>query len=116
MIQFANTDVTGTIISTLTELVTVEDPIYDFVFTHVLTKAQVSFSLTDEDDDTSNYKIRYNSFTIDVTQFEHVGEWHYVVTEQQTGNILEKGKMIITRDDSIYTKYAGSTSYTAYNG
>ncbi len=115
MIQFANTDVTGTIISTLTELVTVDDPVYDFVFTHVLTKEQVSFSLT-EDDDTSEFPTRYNSFVVDVTLFDQVGEWHYVVTEQQTGNILEKGKMIITRDDSIYTKYAGTTTYTAYNG
>ncbi len=115
MIQFANTDVTGTIIATLTELVTVDNPIYDWVFTHVLTKEQVSFSLT-QDDDISEFTDRYNEFIIDVTLFNQVGEWHYVVTEQQTGNILEKGKMLITRDDTIYTQYAGTTSYTAYNG
>lgn len=114
MIQFANTDTTGNIVATLTELVTVNDPIYDWVFTHVLTKTQVSFSLTEEDD-ISDYPQRYNEFNIDVTQFEHVGEWHYVVTEQQTGNILEQGKMIITRDFN-YTKYAGTTSYAAYSG
>jgi hypothetical protein len=114
MIQFANTDTTGNIIATLTELVTVDEPIYDWVFTHVLTKDQVSFSLT-EGDDLSDFPARYNWFNIDVTQFEHVGEWHYVVTEQQTGVILEKGKMIITREFN-YEMYAGSTSYTAYTG
>lgn len=114
MIEFANTETSYEFILTLTELVTVNEPIYDFVFTHVLTKTQVAFSLT-EADDNSDFPERYNSFTIDVTQFEKVGEWHYVVTEQQTGNVLEYGKMIITREFN-YTQYAGSTSYTAYTG
>ena len=102
-------------IMTLTELVTVNEPAYNFVFTHVLTKEQVSFQLS-EADDNSDFPGRYNSFTIDTTQFEHVGEWHYVVTEAQTGNILEQGKMLITRDSFNYTMYGGITTYTAYNG
>ncbi len=114
MIQFANTVTSYEFILTLTELVTVNEPVYDFVFTHVLTKEQVSFSLT-EADDTSDHPTRYNAFTIDTTQFHQVGEWHYLVTEQQTGNVLEQGKMIITRDFN-YNMYAGTTSYTAYNG
>ena len=114
MIQFANTVTEYEFILTLTELVTVNEPVYDFVFTHVLTKEQVSFSLT-EADDTSDFPDRYNAFLIGTTQFLQVGEWHYVVTEQQSGNILEQGKMIITRDFN-YTMYAGTTSYTAYNG
>jgi hypothetical protein len=114
MIQFANTETSVEFILTLTELVTVNEPIYDFVFTHVLTKEQVTFSLTN-DDDNSDFPNRYNSFTIDVTQFDKVGEWHYVVTENQTGIVLEQGKMIITRAFN-YTKYAGTTSYTAYSG
>jgi hypothetical protein len=109
-----STDTTGNIISTLTELVTVDEPVYDFVFTHVLTKTEVTFSLTEEDD-LSDYPGRYNEFNIDLTQFTEVGEWHYVVTEQQTGVVLESGKMIITRAFN-YNKYAGNTTYTAYSG
>jgi hypothetical protein len=101
-------------ILTLSELVTENEPVYEFQFTHVLTKTQVTFTLT-EADDTSEHPERYNSFTIDVTQFEEVGEWHYVVIEQQTGIVLESGKMIITRDFN-FTMYAGNTTYTAYNG
>lgn len=118
MIEFANTETEYNFIFTLTELVTVSDPIYDFVFTHVLTKQTVSFSLTPADD-ISLFQERYNEFLIDVTQFYFdgagIGEWHYVVTEHQTGIILEQGKMIITRDFN-YTKYAGATNYTAYEG
>jgi hypothetical protein len=114
MIQFPNTLTEYEFILTLTESVTVDEPIYDFVFTHVLTKRQVSFSLT-EADDTSDYPQRYNAFTIDTTQFTEIGEWHYIVTEQQTGNVLEQGKMIITRAFN-YTQYAGTTTYTAYGG
>lgn len=114
MIEFDNTETEYEFIMTLTELTTVDNPIYDFVFTHVLTKDQVSFSLT-TDDDNSEYPSRYNSFTIDVTQFTHPGEWHYTVTEQQTGITLEQGKMIINRAFN-YEMYAGTTSYTAYQG
>src|SRR5215831_13484541 len=108
MITFPETDTIHEFILTLSELITVNEPIYDFVFTHVLTKKQVLFSLT-ENDDSSDFPDRYNSFTIDVTQFTEPGEWHYTVTEQQTGEILENGKMIIIRDFN-YSMYAGTTS------
>lgn len=114
MIQFANTETSAEFILTLTELTTVPEPVYDFVFTHVLTKEKVSFTLSAAAD-LSGYRSRYNSFLIDVTQFHEVGEWHYIVTEQQTGTLLESGKMIITRVFN-YTQYAGTTSYTAYSG
>lgn len=114
MIEFNQSVTSYEFILTLTELVTVDNPIYSFTFTHVLTKDVVAFDLT-TDDDNSEHTGRYNSFTIDTTQFEHVGEWHYVVTEQQTGNVLEKGKMIILRDFN-YTMYGGTTSYKSYAG
>lgn len=114
MIEFNQSETSVEFILTLTELVTVNNPVYSFTFTHVLTKDVVSFDLT-TDDDNSEHTERYNSFTIDTTQFEHPGEWHYTVIEQQTGNILEKGKMIILRDFN-YTMYDGATSYKSYEG
>jgi hypothetical protein len=101
-------------IFTLTENVTEAEPVYDFTFTHVLTKQQVTFSRT-VDDDTSTNKDRYNSFMIDTAQFTQAGEWHYTVTEEQTGVVLEYGKMIITRAFN-YNMYDSATSYSTYNG
>lgn len=116
MIQFNQTDTSYEFILTLTELVTVNEPVYDFEFIHVLTKETVSFSKTEEDDN-SNYPSRYNSFTIDTTLFEYAGEWHYTVTQRATDDteavLLESGKMIIDRDFS-FTMYEGATSYKAY--
>lgn len=114
MIEFDVSQNPVEFILTLTENVTVPDPVYDFMFTHVLTKKQVTFS-RDQSDDTSLYQDRYNAFMIDTSQFTEVGEWHYTVTEDQTGIVLEYGKMIITRDFN-YTMYGSATSYTTYNG
>lgn len=114
VIEFNQSVTSYDFILTLTELVTVNEPVYSFLFTHVLTKDTVAFDLT-TDDDNSEHPERYNSFTIDTTQFTHAGEWHYVVTEQQTGEVLEKGKMIILKDFN-YTMYNGATSYRAYEG
>lgn len=114
MITFNQSETSYEFILTLTELVTVNEPAYNFTFTHVLTKDVVSFQLTTADDN-SEHPERYNSFTIDTTQFEQVGEWHYIVTEAQTDIVLESGKMIILRDFN-FTMYAGATSYKSYEG
>lgn len=114
MITFNESETSVEFILTLSELVTVTNPHYRFTFTHVLTKDVVSFQLT-TDDDNSEHQERYNSFTIDTTQFNHVGEWHYVVTQIETETILESGKMIILRDFN-FTMYAGATSFKSYEG
>ena len=112
MIQFNQSILSYDFIFTLNESVTVNEPIYEFVFTHVLTKDQVTFLKTEEDDN-SEHPGRYNSFTVDTTLFTHVGEWHYTVTQQQGSVLLESGKLIIDRDFE-FTMYDGATTYKSY--
>lgn len=114
MLQISNTDTTAEFIFTLSELVTVDEPIYDFVFIHVVTKKEVRFSLG-EGADNSEFPERYNSFTVDPALFDEPGEWHYTVYEQQTGIVLESGKLMVIREFN-YTMYGGTTTYAAYNG
>lgn len=114
MQEFNQSDSTYTLLMTLTELVTVSNPVYAFEFTHVTTKTVVAFTKTEADDE-SQFQDRYNAFTIVTSLFTQPGEWHYVVTEQQTGNVLEKGKLIIDRDFN-FKMYNGSTSYKTFQG
>jgi len=107
-------------ILTLTEKVTVTSPDYYFVFTHVTTKDQVTFTLSDADDE-SDYKSRYNKFTIDPSnEFDGqpVGEWHYEVYENDAdGELLEQGKLLLDRgEDFSYDKYDSTNSFKTYNG
>lgn len=113
MLQFNQSDIVVQLILTLTEKVTVADPVYNFVFTHVLTKTEVNFSKT-TDEDESAFPDRYNAFTILTNLFDQPGEWHYEVIEDQTGFTLEKGKLIIDRDFN-FNMYNGSTTYNTYN-
>jgi hypothetical protein len=119
MLQFKIDSTSERIIVTLTELVTVSDPIYVFTFTQVTTKEIVTFTKT-TDDDFSNYLDRYNEFEIDPSVLfssKQVGEWHYVVTEQQTANVLEYGKLLLDRAiDFAFTKYDIATTFKTYNG
>src|SRR6478609_5860338 len=112
MIQFNQSILSYDFIFTLNEAITVNEPTFLFVFTHVLTKDQVTFLKTQENDN-SEHPERYNSFTVDTTLFTHVGEWHYTVTQEQHNVLLESGKMIIDRDFE-FTMYDGATSYKAY--
>jgi VCBS repeat-containing protein len=114
MLEFNQSDTTVEFILTLTENVTVLDPVYDFSFVHVLTKTVVAFTKTTSDDE-SDFPGRYNAFTINTNLFTQPGEWHYTVTEQQTGIELEKGKLLIDRDFNI-TMYDSATTYKTYNG
>lgn len=114
MLEFNTTDATVELILTLTEHVTVNDPTFNFVFTHVLTGNTVEFSKTSAEDESNNTE-RFNAFTIDTSVFTLPGEYHYEVTEDQTGTVLEKGKLLVDRDFN-FTKYNGSTSYKVYTG
>jgi hypothetical protein len=119
MLQFRNDSTSERIIVTLTELTTILEPIYLFTFTQVTTKEVVSFTRTTEDD-FSNYPNRYNEFEIDPSTIfsgKQIGEWHYVVTEQQTAVVLEYGKLYLDRAvDFEFTKYDIATSFKTYNG
>lgn len=119
MLQFKIDSTSERIIVTLTELVTVNEPIYVFTFTQVTTKEVATFTRT-TDDDFSNYPDRYNEFEIDpsvIFSGKQIGEWHYVVTEQQTANVLEYGKLYLDRAvDFEFTKYDIATTFKTYNG
>lgn len=128
MLQFRQDDTTAELILTLTEKVSLTDPYYLFVFTHVLTKSKVAFVKASGDDE-SGFINRYNQFTInpsDVFEDEPAGEWHYRIYEQDdadntdesaTGAELECGKlMLLPTDEFEFNKYNTTTSYKAYNG
>lgn len=128
MLQFKQDDTAAALILTLTELVSISDPYYLFVFTHVTTKDEIRF-VKGEIEDESDYPARYNQFTIDAAAVfagQQPGEWHYKVYEQASstninpalsGGILEEGKLQLDRSVAFaYTQYEQSTSFKTYNG
>lgn len=128
MLEFKQSDTAATIIVTLTELVTIPNPFYLFVFYNVTTKDVVSLVLSAAND-TSLYPKRYNSFVINpsVLFASHLpGEWHYTVYQQasavntdplQAAGAIELGKMYLDRGTAFaYTKYDTPQSFKAYAG
>jgi hypothetical protein len=114
------------IILTLTEKVTLTDPYYLFVFTHIETNEAVKFILSVADDN-SEFQYRFNSFTIDVSDlFDTVGFWEYKVYEQTsdtnedeslTTTLLEQGKMkLLPATSFAFTEYETTTTFKAYAG
>lgn len=127
MLQFRQDDTAAILLLTLTENVTINEPYYLFVFTHVLTGEKVRF-VKHESQDESNSPERINQFTINASVVfadKPVGEYHYEVYENITngtdettaGGVLEYGKLKLLRDtDFSFTKYQEPTSFKAYNG
>lgn len=126
MLQFSQSDTSVNIILTLRELISLSNPNYLFVFTHVTTKEVVAFVKL-YGDDQSAFPDRYNSFNINPSAlFSTPGEWHYRVYEQSSNNntnpalagaIIETGKMILDKAAAFaFTQYAGSTTYKTYKG
>jgi hypothetical protein len=120
MLKSKQSDTSVKLILTLTELQTTSAPNYYFVFTHVLTKQAVAFTLANAQDE-SLYKSRYNRFTINPSSVfanKPTGEWHYKVYENDAnGVLLEQGKMILeSATDFSYSKYESDSSFKTYNG
>ncbi len=123
MLQFKQDNTAAKTILTLTEMVTINEPQFIFVFTHVLTKSVVTIVKLESDDE-SDYPERYNQFTIDaVAEFDEkpTGEWHYKVFESidgtAQGNLLEQGKLLLgPAQEFEYPQFNTPTSYKAYNG
>lgn len=114
------------IIVTLTELQTLSNPYYLFVFEHTTTKNIVAFVAGADE---SAFTDRFNKFTIDTAvtfAYQPPGMWTYTAYEQDgaintdpdlAAGILEYGKMILYKaDDFAYTKYNEPVTYQAYNG
>lgn len=128
MLRFKQDIASERIIVTLTELVTLNEPYYLFVFTHTVTKEVVAF-IKSVDDDFSNYQDRYNEFEIAPSTLflnKQVGEWHYAIYEQvsssnddvaNTTSLLEQGKLYLERStDFAFTKYESAVTFKTYNG
>lgn len=128
MLEFKQDDTATNLIVTLTENVTIQEPNYLFVFTHVLTKDVVAFVKT-EADDLSDYPGRYNKFLIDPAVLfaaYQPGVWQYSVYQQTSPSNLEPalsqgalefGQLLLNRAvDFAFTKYDSPTSFKTYNG
>lgn len=128
MLEFKQNDTAADLILTLTENVSLEDPNFLFVFTHVVTKAVVAFVKL-ATDDLSDFPQRYNRFTINPAALfvgADPGSWSYVIYEQAdpgnldpllSGAALEYGQLLLYRAvDFSFNKYDSPTSFKTYNG
>lgn len=111
------------VVLTLTEKVTLTNPFFMFVFTHVTTKAEVTFNRS-YGDDSSKDRERCNIFEVDTSALfvgKDSGQWHYEVYEstdgETRGGLLENGKMILNKATSVtVTGYSTKPTYSGYAG
>lgn len=106
---------------TLTEKQTIASPNYLFTFKNRSTNNEVKFVLLNNAD-TSQYKERYNKFSIKVDKYfssKPRGQWTYSVYEQtSTSNtditgltLLESGIMWLNDAEEIFTEYQTKDTY-----
>lgn len=120
MLHLTQGNTADTIIVTLQEKQTLtEDVYYHFVYTHSVTKQQITDTIAATSDN-STYPSRYNEFTINTSILfanAPVGEWHYKVYEQEgvsgePGALLEQGKLFLQRSTAFsFTKPTEATTY-----
>ncbi len=127
MLAFTLGNTDDKLVVTLTEFVTITEPYFLFVFTHVTTK-QVVNVIYATGADLSGYAYRYNEFEIDTQAVfgnYPTGEWHYTAYQQASSTntdttgltVLEYGKMRLYPAAAFaYTEYNSPTTYKAYNG
>lgn len=104
---------------TLSEKLTLADPVITFVFTHVTTKGAITFNVQLSNDDLSQYPLRYNEFAIATSTLfatSPLGQWHYTATES-TGVLLESGRMqYLETTNTVFSGYGPATTYKGYEG
>jgi hypothetical protein len=113
--------VTSTIVVTLTEKQLLTTPNYLFVFTGRTTNTQVKFVMNNNQD-SSDYKDRYNKFTIPHTLFTtaKIQQYTYNIYEQQSANntnptglnLLETGIMVLSEPTTVFTEPTATTEFT----
>lgn len=130
MLELTKGTASENIIVTLKEKQTLVNPYFLFIFTHTLTRAEVTkiFAPADE---LSSYTSRYNKFAIaTVTTFasKAVGEWLYRAYEQASAvntdptlatTLLESGKLRLypaSADVYAVDQYNETQTFKAYNG
>lgn len=106
---------------TLTEKQLLQSPNYLFVFTNRSSNQQVKFVKLNNTD-VSQYKDRYNKFSIVVNDYfgsSLNGQWDYQVYEQASPtntnpaglNLLESGIMMLNQSATIFTEYTTTDTY-----
>ena len=106
---------------TLTEKQLLQSPNYLFVFTNRSSNQQVKFVKLNNTD-VSQYKDRYNKFSIVVNDYfgsSLNGQWDYQVYEQTSPtntnpaglNLLESGIMMLNQSATIFTEYTTTDTY-----
>ena len=114
---------TNTMILTLTEKQTLTSPNYLFRFTNRTTYAEAVFVKTNASD-TSEYKYRFNQFSINTSQYfsnQSSGEWLYFIYEQASATnkdytkatgLLEQGIMRLNESAVFeYTQHEPENTY-----
>lgn len=129
MIQLNRGESSEKIIVTLSELKTLNEPNYLFIFTHTTTKQVVKKVFLNSSDE-SEYQSRYNKFTIQTSSVfnnKASGEWTYRVYEQESEtnedpelstSLIEAGKMILLKPESdqlTYKKPSQTITYKVNN-
>jgi len=112
---------------TLTEMVTLENPYFLFVFTPLSEGAPVAVVFS-PDTDVSTYKDRYNEFLIDVDEiFEgrNAQKWSYEVYQQESesntnvalaGALIENGNMSLWAPESeTFTEHSTDLIFKMHN-
>jgi hypothetical protein len=128
MLELTKGQAAEKIILTLTELTTLAEPNFLFIFVHTLTRAEVKFVKLNSDDE-SDYPSRFNKFTVNTAVLflnQPVGEWLYTAYEQAsavntdplaTTGVVETGKMMLKPASEFeYEMYEEPTTYKTYAG
>ena len=100
---------------TATELATEQHPIFLFEFTHHQSAEQLSAVLQNE----SLSPQRYDEFVIDEgvnITFPYTGDYTYRIKEQQTGVILEVGRLVVKEAKTPDNVYNDQVTDEIYNG
>lgn len=116
------------VIVTLTELTTLANAFYLFVFTHETTKAVINV-IKNSSSDLSQFKYRYNKFTFASGLFANasIGKYTYSVFEQLSSsntnitglNLIESGKMDLNASATptdVFNEYSAPTTFSTYAG
>lgn len=119
---------TKDVIVTLTELTTLANVYYLFVFTHETTKAVINV-IKNSSSDLSQFKYRYNKFTFASGLFANasIGKYTYSVFEQLSSsntnitglNLIESGKMDLNASATptdVFNEYSTPTTFSTYAG
>ena len=127
MLQFVKGQ-SKNIIVTLSDMTTLANAYYLFVFIHETTKEVVSV-IKSSSSDLSLFKYRYNKFAFDSSIFLNasIGKYTYTVYEQLSStntniaglNIIEFGKMdlnIAAIPINVFDEYSAPTTFKTYAG